>query len=295
LPHQSYEAFEKWAEETDFLRKVPSVIIYDNIAGTGRRHNVFKIPGNDTFLLRTKKHEFYRIKEIKKSEDLFPENNLGQEIATMGRVLQIIIKQDGTPNGIKDWYEFLYQFDENHLPEFIEKIQKIPKMEQKAFNELAEEISLIHDKGERFDYVNPANILIDEKKQAFNIVDVSDENYFEEGSIPIMMLYSLIDETNFLTAYNMADNIQRRIIIEAEQQIREKIKIAAKHNSIKFDENVFDNLLNYQKRLKKEMSSSSTPHKSGDTSGKHPSRLKTLLGTFFQTPLERPWSKTQQP
>lgn len=255
-PEQTFEAFAKWAEETGFVSKVPEIIRSGIVIGEGTQNKVYEIE-NPSFLLRASRCQLAQIKKrIDKLPDSFPNNNVGQAIGMVGNI-QIIIKQNGTPNGIREWHDLFKRnffdypdiyFPEKNVHEFIKKIQKVSQMKQEAFNLLIAEIQLIHKQNKRFDDISPRNILID-GSQAFNICDIGDTPKFENSKIPIRILGSLMDKFNFLSAYKLTNKEQKEEIINAEEQIRKRIKIASKYHSLKYDELEFNNALDYKSRI----------------------------------------------
>lgn len=252
LPHQTFEEFEKFAKETDFLNNLPNILENSNPFARGGQYNVYNIPNNDTFLLRISK-KLYIPKEIpkqaqlKKAVDAFPNNNLGQKVAKIGEQISVIIKQSGEPNGIEDWQGRYWQpyFSKSLLPEFIDKLKTVAGMNQEAYNTLGEEVKLIVKKKKSFDYFNPQNVLIDKQNQAFNIVDV-EENEFRRNvklNSHNCILHSLLDEQNFMKAYKASNEEQQKEITIAAKEIRDKTKISANKNSLSHNDFLFRSIL----------------------------------------------------
>lgn len=192
----------------------------------------------------------------------------------MGNI-QVIIKQEGTPNGIKNWVSsrFTHSFSEKNTSEFITKLEEVSGFSQEAYNLLIEELKLIRQKGKHFDNLNPQNILLDNKNNTFNIIDIENSPIFSDFLIPIRILSSLMDGFNFLKAYQLANKSQKEQIIKAEIEIRKKIKLASKHNSLTYDERKFDDEFNYQQRILEHK-------KSGKSSSPWENMLNTLLARF---------------
>lgn len=231
--HQSFETFEKFAKETGFINNILATFKPENFVDAGGKNNVYSIPGNDDFLIRVSKKILIPTKrlELKKLEDPFPDKNLGQKIASLSKNISVILKQSGKANGITDWHKV--KFKKEHLPEFITSLKSVANMPQTAFNDMAEEIKFLQAKQHLFDH-NPRNILIDEKKQAFNLVDIEpcpkrklirkiilnrSSNY---------MLFGLIDQRNLLTAYGLADKDQQNQIQIYAKEVYKKTRIATK-------------------------------------------------------------------
>ena len=231
LPHQTFEEFQKFAKETDFLNNLRNIFTDKNLLGKGVTAKVYNIPNNDTFLVKIPKdrNEATTKLQIIKATDPFLQNNLGQVIANIGdNFTQILIKQSGEPNGIKDWLTVFKKstFPKAYLPEFIEKLKTVEGMEQKAYNTLAEEICLLNASDYYFDHINPQNILLDKDAQLFNIIDIGKGTKIDYCNINGFMKFSLMDERNFHKALNASDKTQKNEIVLLKDQIKAKIKTA---------------------------------------------------------------------
>ena len=250
LPEQSYKAFLEWAEQTAFCNKIPDILIPDNIAGTGKWHNCYQLPHNNTFLLKVDKKPQRNIlnhSPILMFEDLCPERNIGQAIATLQHCtygnIQVLIKQEGEPNGIKNWTQVnVHTFSKEHVPEFISQLKKVADVKETAYNLLTEEIILITEKGLEFDFYNPQNILVDGNK-ALNLVDVGNRHPITFEIIPSCVLHSLTDEFNFAKAYKVANKKQKQAIKAYAEIIKSKIREAAQKNYIANFESCFEEFL----------------------------------------------------
>lgn len=64
LPNQTFAEFEKWAIQTNFLNSVSDVFIPQNRIGQGCSADVYRIPDNDTFLLRIPNSPYLQSLEI---------------------------------------------------------------------------------------------------------------------------------------------------------------------------------------------------------------------------------------
>lgn len=261
LPHQTFEKFEKFARRTNFSNSLKNIINESNFIDSGAINSVYKIPGNDIFVLRVKKKalltdELNKKTPIEKAIDTFPNNNLGQKIANIGDSISVIIKQSGCANGINNWVEIFLnnKFSKEHLPEFIEKLKLAADIDQKGYKTLAEEMKLIHRQGYSFDYVNPRNILLDKEQQTLNIVDVeptkkirhklfksNNENY---------LLMSLLDQKHFMKALELSDASQKEEIILAAKKIKAKTKTASKQTSLKTNDFLMRTRLKIVDKLK---------------------------------------------
>lgn len=236
LPHQSFETFQRFVSNSEFVPRIKDVFQPDNFVGAGNFNKVYSIPENPDFLIKfshgiSLKEELTKHLSLRPCENIYPFHNLGQEIAVLGEKLFVIIKQQGKTLGINNWHK-VKDFSKKHLPEFIEKLKLIKGLNQDSFNNFTEEIKLIKNKKQFFDYHNPNNLLLDENN--INIVDV--EPSLRLGpSVDCGALCSLLDKSNFLKAYRLADDNQKKELAEIAKNVRDKIKIATKKESLSSD------------------------------------------------------------
>jgi len=242
LPHQSFEEFVKFAHQTDLLSHVADIFQPNNFVAAGKVNRVYRIPKNDDFLVRVLRNisiekELSAPLDIKKYKDIFPLNNLGQKIATIGQGISVIIKQQGEVLGIKKWYETNDNklFHPEYLPEFLHKLNMVSALNQGAYDTMAQEVKLIGAKKHFFDYYTPQNVLVDTKNQAINIVDVepqSRSHWLFPAITSRAILASFLDKNNFLMAYNLADDVQKAKMKNCAKTVRDKVKIAAKNAAL---------------------------------------------------------------
>lgn len=250
LPEQTFEAFTKWAEITNFVNKIPEILRTSNIVGEGTRHIIYKIPDNDTFLLRRMRSRIPNIAgntAILQLTDVFPNNNFGQAIASLGNIvrenIQVIIKQDGKPNGISNWLQINFRklLPQNIL-EFITQLKRVSIVRENAYDVLTKEVMAITNKGLNFDFSNPQNVLVHED-EALNLVDIDLRREPSTGNcaefIPTSLVHSLIDEIHFPQVYQSANTEQRNELKTYAGAIKSKIERSAKKNAIHNNEKAF--------------------------------------------------------
>ncbi len=256
LPQQSLDKLEAWFKKKSPRLDIPALLSPKYSIGRGRDGEVYRLNQHPFFLLKVFHDDCYKTNcsnQIMPLANTFPEYNFGQAIAILqnncGKYIQVILKQEGKPNGIQNWsiIRRLNIFPKANIPEFISQLKKVKNMPQEAYNLLTAELKIIIDKVQVFDFYNPQNILIHEKKQVFNPVDTEiratyDRNYSK--CIPSCLLYSLIDEMNFLKVLNSANIKQKQELLTYVQIIKSKVEKAAQNNSIRNDESSFENILN---------------------------------------------------
>ena len=263
VPKSSNEAIN-WLEQTDFINTRLSETLNndDNISGEGFSHIVYAIPGNEEYILRMKKSNVLKgqIKssEIKDVEDKNLKVNIGQPVAEIvyetedspvqGRI-EVLKKQTGEPVGVKPpsaiYIEDTDKLRENELPyedisrkeAYARTIHKVAELPVEAYEKFLEDITSASKSGYKFDYYNSNNILVDDKGQALNLIDMDkcsmDADY---GSI----LYALTNIEYFNTftsryeAPVMSDE-QKMAAIDDTITIIDKYIQAMKNKGIKFD------------------------------------------------------------
>lgn len=244
LAHQNFEEFEKFAKQTDILNNLPNITQPWNYIGEGRSHIVYAIPGNNVFLLRINKKHFddiHKKNPLTKSQNPFPEINIGQKVGQIGQYIQVIIKQKGFSNGLPNrmYLDSYKPTPQQMVPLYIENLKTVANIPQKAYNNLAEEIKTVTKKKHFFDFYNPNNILIDKQKQEFNLVDVEPcvtkiRNYINFCSSKNLFL-SLIDNYFMPNVYESASKEEQKMIKELCKTIKTKTESTPmKKNSLLF-------------------------------------------------------------
>ena len=198
VPKSLNEAIN-WLEQTDFINTRLSETLNndDNISGEGFSHIVYAIPGNEEYILRMKKSNVLKgqIKssEIKDVEDKNLKVNIGQPVAEIvyetedspgqGRI-EVLKKQTGEPVGVKPpsaiYIEDTDKLRENELPyedisrkeAYARTIHKVAELPVEAYEKFLEDITSASKSGYKFDYYNSNNILVDDKGQALNLIDM---------------------------------------------------------------------------------------------------------------------------
>lgn len=151
-----------------------------NKLGEGYANAVYRMNGNDDFVLRLPKEPGLIPNErLTNVHDYWPEGNVGQPIARMGNV-EVLKKVDG--RAIKEAPRQeemggLRNVISRQSPQARHARQErvIAGMPQSAYDNFASDLVELSKRGRYFDSVNPGNVLISDQK--FSIVDV--------GSTPI--------------------------------------------------------------------------------------------------------------
>ncbi len=263
VPQSSNEAID-WMQQTNFVNTRLTNIINndDNIAGEGFNHIAYSIPDNEKYILRSGKADAIKGRivssEIKDIEDKNLRVNIGQPVAeivfktekspVIGRI-EVLKKQTGEPVGVKPpsaiYIEDTDKLRENELPyedisrkeAYARTIHKVAELPVEAYEKFLEDITLASKAGYKFDYYNSNNILVDDKGQALNIIDMDkcsiDVDY---GSV----LYALTNIEYFNTftsryeAPVMSDE-QKMAAIDDTIAIIDKYIQAMKNKGLKFE------------------------------------------------------------
>ena len=193
------DSFIQWAQETSFVDQIGDILTNPDLKiGSGFHNNVYKIPGNDDYVLRTGLFvtnymnaiplSRYRMVDI---EDKKMKINIGQKVARIElhspyQILEfeVLKKQSGKPLGVK-CREAIVKKDgtlqENELPYehitrrkyYADSIHSVSQLPLSAYDKLIADLIVAHKAGYSFDATNSNNLLIDEEKQEINLVDMS--------------------------------------------------------------------------------------------------------------------------
>ena len=188
--------FIKWAEENDFLNKgLKESFSEENLLGQGFSNSVYKIEGNDDYVLRVPRSYFdpdktdfgdYKIKDTK---DKSLKSNFGQQAALIQSddvhkpSIEVLLKQQGITNGNPPpsaIFEESGKLREGEISyESIERKEHYAKclkilasMPQSAYDDLIDKFIELDEAGYKFDYYNPNNFLLDEDKGSIEIIDL---------------------------------------------------------------------------------------------------------------------------
>jgi len=171
----------------------------ENYLGRSLFTRAYLIPGLDEYVLKVPffssgKPIFWD--EIKILSDPFPDMNLGQAIAQVGKKAFILKRQYGVPTGVS------YMDNKKVKAHYTAQLERAARMPQSAYNQFANIIIEINSRGYYFDS-NPGNVLIDEEQLAFNVIDVMNDkrkNTLED------MITSL--QTYFVWNYRNSEDVE---------------------------------------------------------------------------------------
>lgn len=201
----SFQAFVKWAEETDFLSNADNIIERTGrILGGGFEGITIEIPNNDKWVIKVMKRSNFIQQKCEKAAicevpDKLPDLNIGQMIAyvtmpisnTSSRRFYILRKQKGDSYGINNTPP--QELNKNNIAAHISSLKKMAEYPFDAYRQMIRDIISVNDAGYVFDFYNPNNIMLDDENKRINFVDV-DPACNEKVSYQFSdILYALLD------------------------------------------------------------------------------------------------------
>lgn len=186
-------AFNNFKKQFDALQMTPQAFIehvrsQGPFLGHGTSARVYDIPGMPDFVMRIPKSKFNPPDALYSIDDILPNRNVGQRIATLGKdeygepVVQILKKQKGIP------LDFIVRtaMQQDPPPVPVESVSTIDgydrfylgmieRMPQSAFDDLAVAIREVDQAGFSIDPYCLNNLLLDEQGQRLNLVDLSEK------------------------------------------------------------------------------------------------------------------------
>ncbi len=211
----SFEAFEKWAQETNFVDSALQMINETApILGSGFEGTTYAIPGCDKWVMKEYKRsnivsEGLKKPRIIKVADSSPKLNIGQFIASvkipigsnLTHHFYILKKQEGKSFGVQ--YSERNTVSTPNINKHRESLKTLASFPQESYSKLLDNIEYVNKQGIGLDCDNPYNFMLDLDKQMINFVDASDKR--EKGDIQYGdVLFALLDG-DFAQAYEESD------------------------------------------------------------------------------------------
>lgn len=245
-------SFKNFIEKSRFINlEKPQDIINEctekNIIGTGANSTVYKFthPKMQNWAIKVdKKHlqETQSSQEILEIKDEFPNINMGQEIATIGKNIHILKRIHGKPHSIKDWSinrQNKTPISQQEASSFLEDIQKISDFPQESFNNYAKKLKILDENGYKADSFNPNNYLIDYKNKELHIIDAYKYDVDAHMNTKYDLFCPLVDYPNYERFYNVMSPEQKEKYIKTTAIINEKCTKAAEHIGLNNSESTF--------------------------------------------------------
>ena len=232
------------------LQDLKSNVRIENLIGAGANSKVYKFdnPKLNRWVLKEDIYPFIKPAEglFEAVKDDFEGRNLGQEIAKSGRKYRILKKVEGTTHSIENWSKRIDNgsfVDRKDSLEFIDSLNKIQNFPQSSFDDYAQDLRIIGEKGYKQDSINPNNILIDYKKKKIQIIDffkVADPSHVDSR---YDLSSVLLDFSLFSQFYDNLDENEQKQMVKYANNIINKCAIASKKAGIRQDEHTFLNFL----------------------------------------------------
>ena len=202
---KSFDAFNKWARETNFVENVQDIIDRTGtILGAGFEGTTYSIPGNEQWVIK----QFNRSKvipetlkkpEISRIKDISPDLNIGQFVATvkvpmndrLAHHLYILKKQTGQSYGVP--HTSRNEVNDSTVKLHLDSLNKLARMPMDTYRKLVDDISYVTQRGYKFDAGNPYNFMIDSAEKRVNFVDIADKLDDKSTTQYGDVLYALLD------------------------------------------------------------------------------------------------------
>lgn len=201
---KSFESFEKWAEETNFIDNALKMINETApILGSGFEGTTYAIPGCDKWVMKEYKRanllpEGLKRPRITKITDVSPKLNIGQFVASVkipvgpsySQQFYVLKRQEGKSFGVP--YSDRDTVSDSNVQKHIESLRELAHFPQETYKKLLDDIEYVNKQGCELDCVNPYNFMVDSNKQTINFVDANDARR-EKGIQYGDVLFALLD------------------------------------------------------------------------------------------------------
>lgn len=221
----------------------------ENILGIGANSKVYNIPYLDDYVLKVlNKDDPNKVK----IGEFPPDINLGQPVwqdDTNPRIL-ILKKIEGIEYSIPQWSKVIWDQDiysphqvtKQDAQNYFEKLSKIAKMPQQAFDSLAQDAKIIDDYGFKMDSINPNNLIVDFEKEKIHVIDFfkvkdGEKDIYRNCNMDLMALIS--DFTLFPEYYDKLDAKNKEQSLKYLKTAFEKVNKASQNAGLSCDDNRF--------------------------------------------------------
>ncbi len=171
---QSYEDFERLNRDSKIEERLGDIIAdKTNYVAEGRFNKIYSIPESDNFMLKayrgiTPENIGQYQTTVTKTEDLFPKINVGQPVASLGKYLLVMLKQDGEEYSVP--FTHRENMSEKDINKYLSDVKKVSSMEQKSFNAFTDEVAELTRNNCYIDYFNSNNLITTDNE--INLVDI---------------------------------------------------------------------------------------------------------------------------
>ena len=245
---ESFEEFNKARIKAGIysIEDLKKNIRATNILGAGANSIVYSFNDKELskWAIKVDKHPFYKPTQtlFEKSDDEFYGVNMGQEIAKAGDRYRILKKIDGKVHSLTNWSHKINSnipISEAEALQFASSLYEIANFPQSTFDDYAQQLKLLGEKGYKQDSINPNNILIDSKKQKLHIIDSFRAVNETHVNSRIDLINVLLDFSFFDKFYEKLDKTGKEMLLKSAETIIEKCNIASSKNEIPQDEETY--------------------------------------------------------
>lgn len=264
----SANSFIKWAQDTKFTENQLTEILLnpDNIIGSGFSNTAYKIPGNDSYILRVLTSSASRINpsnipnaKLKDTKDKNPEINIGQKVAEIeipgeytadSITVEVLKRQNGESIGVQPPETLCNDFgdplpdvisyeDYSRKEKYARTIHKVAQLPVESFEKLISDFTKASEAGYHFDHLNSNNLLVDSEDESINLIDMSIGSGKPVKPNYSNLLYSLTN-ISYLQTYiskypNPVSDEDKNTSIEDTINIISKFMEAMQNQGAKFD------------------------------------------------------------
>lgn len=245
IDNYSFEKFNKARIKAGIntISDLEENIREENLLGTGANSCVYSF--NDKRLskwaLKVDKIPFKPSSKslFSKTDDEFKKINIGQEIAKSGDRYRILKKIEGKTHSIKDWsYKVDYDIpiSQTEAHQFASSLYEIANFPQSTFDDYANQLKLLGEKGYKQDSINPNNIIVNSKQKKLHIIDSFKAVNEAHVNSRVDLINVLLDFSLFDKFYNQLDETGKAELLKSAQTIINKCNIASKKANLPQDE-----------------------------------------------------------
>lgn len=257
IDNYSFEEFNKARIKAGIntISDLEENIKEENLLGTGANSCVYSF--NDKSLskwaIKVDKTPFEPTSKslFNKTDDEFEGINAGQEIAQSGDRYRILKKIEGNTHSIKDWSYKIngnIPISQTEALQFVSSLYEIANFPQSTFDDYANQLKILGDKGYKQDSINPNNILVNSQQQKLHIIDTFKADNEAHVNSRLDLINVLLDFSFFDQFYNQLDETGKTELLKSAQTIIEKCNIASKKANLPQDEATY---LQYLKEVDK--------------------------------------------
>lgn len=261
-------AFIKWAKDNNFTQSsAKDVFSQENLLGKGFSNSVYKIDGNDDFVLRVtkcaKNHDELDLSkyDLQDTEDKKLKGNYGQCIAVLKGnsaempKIEVLRKQKGITNANPPT-SVIYNEDGSLRPgeapyearerkeHYAQCLQILADMPQEAYDKVVKQLSEIGELGYKFDYYNSNNFMLDAENGNIGMIDLEKEDRECRNDLgnALLALSDLEYLNTYMSKYDSAPTSreEQNLAVKNTITVIDKYVKALKNNGVKFSKNGYE-------------------------------------------------------